>query len=174
MSKHIYFKLFSLVKRFFIQIIQLSINIVLVDTQLNIKAVLFQIILFSINAQFSSIWPIYRTLSRATTPSFSEPGSYGNKWLLRISQSTSITGTSPSDCFVSYVGDSLVVGGGPNSQWILRPQPIGQTNFKGKLVLKSLGEKLKKKTYSTMKLHRSIYGYVSTCLYCINTKKSEW
>ena len=31
-----------------------------------------------------------------------EPGSNGNEEVLRIPQSSSITGTSPSDCLVSY------------------------------------------------------------------------
>ena len=52
--------------------------------------------------QFNSIWPIDRTLSGATTPAKSGPGSNGNEGVLRIPQSSSISGTSPSDCFVSY------------------------------------------------------------------------
>ena len=44
--------------------------------------------------QFSSIWPIDRTLSGATTLGQSGPGSDGNKAVLRIPQSSSITGTS--------------------------------------------------------------------------------
>ena len=52
--------------------------------------------------QFSSIWPIDRTLSSATTLSQSGPGSDGNEGKLHIPQSSSITGTSPSDCLVSY------------------------------------------------------------------------
>ena len=55
----------------------------------------------------SSIWPIDRTLSGATTPGQSGPGSDGNEGVLRISQSSSIAGTSPSDCLVSYPGHSL-------------------------------------------------------------------
>ena len=57
------------------------------------KTVLFQTIQFSISTQFSmstrfsSIW-------------------------LRIPQSSSITGTSPSDCLVLYTGHSLGMGGG--------------------------------------------------------------
>ena len=47
------------------------------------KALLFQVIQFSISTQFSSIWPIDRTLSGATTPGYS--GSDGNKKLLGIS-----------------------------------------------------------------------------------------
>ena len=42
------------------------------------------------------------TLSGASTPGQSGPGSDGNEGVLCISQSSSITGTSPSDCLVSY------------------------------------------------------------------------
>ena len=54
------------------------------------------------STQFSSIWPLDRTLSGATSPSQSEPGSDGNEGVLRIPQSSSITGNSLSDCLVSY------------------------------------------------------------------------
>ena len=47
------------------------------------------------------------TLSGVTTPSQSGPGSDGNEGVLRIPQSSSITGTSPSNCLVSYPGYSL-------------------------------------------------------------------
>ena len=57
---------------------------------LNIKTVLFQIILFSISSHFSSIWPIDKTLSGATTPGQSRPGSDGNEGVLWIPQSSSI------------------------------------------------------------------------------------
>ena len=40
----------------------------------------------------------------------SRPGSDGNEEVLRIPQSSSIAGTSPSDCLVSYLGHLL--GGG--------------------------------------------------------------
>ena len=40
-------------------------------------------------------------------PGQSGPGSDGNKEVLSIPQSSSITGTSPSDCLVSYPGHSL-------------------------------------------------------------------
>ena len=49
-----------------------------------------------------------RTLSDATTLSQSGPGNDGNKEVLHIPQSFSITGTSLSDCLVSYPGHSLV------------------------------------------------------------------
>ena len=72
------------------------------------KAVLFQVIQFSISTQFSSIGLIDRTLSGATTPGHSEHGNNDNEGVFHISQSSSITGTLPSDCLVSYPGHSLV------------------------------------------------------------------
>ena len=69
--------------------------------QLNVKAVLFQTIQFSISTLFSSIWPIDRNLLGVTTPGQSEPGSDGNKTVLCIPQSSSIT-----DCLISYPGHS--------------------------------------------------------------------
>ena len=59
------------------------------------------------STQFSSIWPIDRTLSGAITLGLSRPGSDGNEVVLRIPQSSSITGTSASDCLVSYPRHSL-------------------------------------------------------------------
>ena len=49
-------------------------------------------------------------ISGTTTPGQSGPGSDDNKGVLHIPQSSSITGTSPSDCLVSYSRHSL--GGG--------------------------------------------------------------
>ena len=71
------------------------------------KTVLFQAIQFSISTQFSSIWPIDRTLSGATTQAQSGPGSDGIEGVLHITQSSGITGTSASDCLVSYRRHSL-------------------------------------------------------------------
>ena len=71
------------------------------------KTVLFQTIQFSIYTLFSYIWPIDRTLSDATTPGQSGPGSHDDEGVFCIPQSSSITGTSPSDCYVSYPGHSL-------------------------------------------------------------------
>ena len=48
-----------------------------------------------------------RTLSHATAPGQSGPGSDGNEEVLRIPQNTSITRASPSDCLVLYSGHSL-------------------------------------------------------------------
>ena len=37
------------------------------------------------------------------------PGSDGNEGVLHIHQSSSITGDSPSDCLVFYLGQSLAI-----------------------------------------------------------------
>ena len=57
----------------------------------------------------SSIWPIDRALSGATTLGQSGPGSDGNEGVLCIPQSSSITEASPSDCLASYTGFQLGV-----------------------------------------------------------------
>ena len=75
--------------------------------KINVKTVLFQTIKFSIGTQFSSFWPKDRTLSGATSPGLSGPGNDGIKGVLQIPQSSSINGTSPSDCLVSYLGHSF-------------------------------------------------------------------
>ena len=54
------------------------------------------------------------TLSGATTPSQSEPGSDGNEGVLRIPHSSRITGASPSDCLVSYLGHAEMQSTGTN------------------------------------------------------------
>ena len=81
-------------------------NSSILNIQLSVKTIPFQVIQFSISTQFSSIWPIDRTLSGATTPSQRGHGSNGNEGVLRIPQSSSTAGTSLSDCLVW-----LVVGG---------------------------------------------------------------
>ena len=55
----------------------------------------------------SSILTIDRTLSGATTPGQSGPRSNEKGEFLRLPQSSSITGASPSDCLVSYTGHSF-------------------------------------------------------------------
>ena len=74
--------------------------------------------------QFDSIWLI----SIATTPGQGGPGSDGNEEVLSIPQSSSITGTSPSDCLVIQY---TRWGGGlsspqRSSRCILHLQPTGQ------------------------------------------------
>ena len=55
----------------------------------------------------SSIWPIDRTLSGATTLGQSGPGNDGNKGVLHVPQTSSISEASSSDCLVSYPGGLL-------------------------------------------------------------------
>ena len=50
---------------------------------------------------------LFRTLSGATTPGQSGPGSNSNEGVLRIPQGPGNTWTSPSDYLVSYSGLSL-------------------------------------------------------------------
>ena len=60
----------------------------------------------------SSIWPIDRTLPGAITPGQSGSGKDGNKEVVCIPQSSTITGASSSDCLMSYPEHSLRGGGG--------------------------------------------------------------
>ena len=71
------------------------------------KTVLFQAIQFGLSTHFSPIWPIDSNPIAATTQSQSGPGSDGKEGVLHIPLSSSITGTSPSDCLVSYPGHLL-------------------------------------------------------------------
>ena len=50
----------------------------------------------------SSIWPIDRTLSGATTPGQSGLGTHDDEEVPSIPQSSRITGASPLDCPVMY------------------------------------------------------------------------
>ena len=90
MSKQFYFKLFSLVSKvkwfqLLLCITNKSVKITVVYSHtIKYKTVLFQTIQFSISTQFSSIRPIDRTLSGATTSGESGPGSDGNKEVLCI------------------------------------------------------------------------------------------
>ena len=73
-----------------------------------LKQFYYQAILFSIRKQFISIWTIDGTLSGATTPNQSGPGSDGNEGALCISQISSITRNLTIRLFFSYPGYSLV------------------------------------------------------------------
>ena len=59
--------------------IQFNISTIFVYIQLNVTTVLYQTIQFSINSQFSSTWPIDRTLSGTTTPDHSKHGAMAMK-----------------------------------------------------------------------------------------------
>ena len=91
------------IKIILFQTIQFSISI-LFQCQ---KTVPFQTIQFCISTQFSSIWSINGILSGATIPAQSWRGSDGNEGVLRVLHCSRITGTSPSDCLVSYPGQSF-------------------------------------------------------------------
>ena len=124
-QKHFYFKLFSLFKQLYITI-QFSVCTVSMS-----KTVEFQTIQFSISTKFKykyslivknisiSSYSVYAVLIQLIQFSISIDfvytqsghGSDGNKGVLRISQSSSIAGTSPLDCLVSHAGHSLEGGG---------------------------------------------------------------
>ena len=65
----------------------------------------------------SSIGHIDRTLLGTTTPGQSGPGTDGNEGLLCIPQKSSITGASPSDCFVSHF--RTFGGGSTVGEWVI-------------------------------------------------------
>ena len=69
--------------------------------------------------QFSSIWPIDKHLSDATTPVLSGPGSSGIEVVLHIPQSSTSTEASSSDCLVFYPGQSLAGGFTPLQRSII-------------------------------------------------------
>ena len=68
---------------------------VLFQTIQFIQTILIQTIQFSISTYFSFIWLSDRTLSGATTPVQSKLGSFDNKEVSCIPQSSSITGLEP-------------------------------------------------------------------------------
>ena len=71
------------------------------------RIVLYQTVRFSISTQISPIQSIVRALSGATAPDYSGHGSDGNEGALHIPESSSIPGSSQSDCLVSYTENSL-------------------------------------------------------------------
>ena len=64
----------------------------------------------------SSIWPIDRILSGATTPGQSGPGTDVSETVLHIPQSSSITEASLSNCSVSYLRRWLREGSSPSAE----------------------------------------------------------
>ena len=65
------------------------------------------------NHGFVMFDPSIGPLSSAITPGQYGPGSDGNEGELHIPQNSSITGTSPSDCLMSYLGHLLGWGSYP-------------------------------------------------------------
>ena len=90
---------------------------------------LFQTIQFSIIKEFSSIYTIGRTQSDATTLGQTGLGSHRNKGILRISQSSRITGVLPFRLF-SVILTTLVWGVLPLSRdavgVLYSPSRLGQ------------------------------------------------
>ena len=85
------------------------------------KKILLKKIQFSISTQFSSILPLYRTLSVATTSSQSRPGSDGNSSNLRhysnliIRMLSVIYRTLVTECVTTLQR---------STRWILQPPPL--------------------------------------------------
>ena len=108
---------FNCQKTFLFQAIQFSQTVLFQTIQFSVSTVsmsnsiLFQTTEFRISTQFSSILPIDWALSGATTQGQSGPGSDDNEGVLYIPQSSSITGTSPSDCLVLYQDTRWGAGG---------------------------------------------------------------
>ena len=68
--------------------------------------------LFALSLNIKQFYrPIPRTLSGATTPV-----KKGSEGVLHIPPNSSITGASPSDSFVKYLGYSLVAGSYPSAE----------------------------------------------------------
>ena len=74
-------------KSIFIHIYSSISNNLAQYTSRQVQSCLFLTIQFSISAQIGSIWHIDMTLSGATTPNQSGPGSNGNEGVLRVHQS---------------------------------------------------------------------------------------
>ena len=119
---------------------------------------------------FSSIWPIDMILSGATTMGHIRPGSDGNDGVLRIPQSFSITGTSPSDCLVWHSFGGLT----PLercSRCIQQPQPTGQCKYMSleyicKYMCSSFGQCLYVRVEIKRTMQRNIHLPASwMCLY---------
>ena len=75
------------------------------------------------------------TLSCATSPGNSGPGSDGNEGVLRIPQSSSITGTWPTDCLMSYPEYLLVETSYPSAEKQLVYSTAKYTELNVKTVL---------------------------------------
>ena len=100
------------------------------------KTVSFQTIQFSISTQFSSIWPIDKTLSGATTQDQSGPGNDGGEGVLNIPQSSCMTRTLQSDGLMSYPG--LLLRGSYPSKEMLSMYSAAQADWANRGFKKNL------------------------------------
>ena len=88
--------------------------------------------MYLIQMSNSYIWPMERTLSGATIPDQRGPKSDGYEGVLHIPQNSSFTGTSPSDCLMSYQDTRWSEGLNPQqrySRYILQSQTIWLLNY---------------------------------------------
>ena len=94
-------------------------------------------ILHSVYLSNSSIWPIDRNLSGASTLGQNRPGSDGNEGIPHIPQSSSITGVLPSDFLMSCLGHSFKESYPfERFNWhIPQPQPTGLSYDLKKLII---------------------------------------
>ena len=85
-----------------------------------------------VGGSYSSAVGIFYSPSRLGCLNQSGPGNDGNEGVLRIPQSSSITGASPSDCLVSYLGHSLEGGSYSSAVGIFySPSRLGCLNQSG-------------------------------------------
>ena len=106
------------------QTIQFGISTVFVYTELNVKTVLFLTIQFNIGTQFSSTQAIDKTLSGASAPGQSKPGSNGNKGIHCNIRSSSITWGTPTDCHTQDTHCGTHTRLQSRNRSILQPMPI--------------------------------------------------
>ena len=125
MSKTFLFQAIQIIQTVLNQLIQFNISIDFLYTQLNVKPVPYQAIQFSASSFNVKTVP-FQTIQFSISMQFvlfnpligpsqvlpfwareSGPGTNGNEGVFCNPQSSSITGTSPSDCLVSYPGHWL-------------------------------------------------------------------
>ena len=109
----------------------------------------YAVIQCNISTNYSSVWPIDKTLSGTTSPGQSGLSSDGNKGILHTSKSSSVTETSPSDCLVPYLQNALE-GSKRFSQCILQLQTTGRHRDKSNCQY----------LYNTLYMNIYIYIYI--------------
>ena len=139
------------------------------------KTVLFQTIQFSISTQFSFISPIDKTLSGATTPGQSGPGSDGNEQILCIPQHSIITGKSPSNWLVSYPGLSFGEVWPLCKEAVYSTAPANWATFMIRLVILPRNLYLTK-VFLVFLLHNEVWFFWQQCsfLHAFSQRSALW